>query len=81
MDGWIGEQHGALYSVLGAVKKHRKAVYSKVIRIKGISLDGGTHVTVNFAKPYKGAVKLTVHGGILAADGASSSGDFSEVVD
>ncbi len=70
----------APYSVLGAVKKHHKTVYSKVMRIKGISFDGGTRVTVNLAKPYKGAVKLTIHGGILAADGASSNVDFSAVV-
>ena len=71
----------AFYSVLGAVKKHRKTVYSKVVRIKGISFDGGNRVTINFAKPYKGAVMLSVHRGILADDGASSIGDFSTVVD
>jgi hypothetical protein len=70
----------ALYSVLGAVKKHRKTVYSKGVRIKGISFDGNTRVTINLAKPYKGAVKVTVHGGILATDGASSSGDFAAIV-
>ena len=71
----------ALYNVLGAVKKHRKTVYSKRVGIKGIGFDGNTRVTINFAKPYKGAVKLIVAGGILAADGASSDVDFSAVVD
>ncbi len=74
-------QDQALFSVLGAVKKHHKTVYSKAVRIKGISFDGGSRVTINFAKPYKGAVQVTVHGGIRAADGASSSGDSSAVVD
>ena len=50
--------------MLGAVKKHKKTVYTKGVAIKGISFDGNTHVTINFAKPYKGAVKLTVLGGI-----------------
>jgi hypothetical protein len=71
----------AFYSVLGAVKKHRKTVYTKHVGIKGISLDGNSRVTINFLKPYKGAVKLTIHGGILAANGASSSGDSSAVID
>ncbi len=71
----------ALYNVLGAVKKHRKTVYTKGLGIKGISFDGNTRVTINFAKPYKGAVKLTVAGSILAADGASSDTNYSAVVD
>ena len=71
----------ALYNVFGAVKKHKKTVYTKGVGIKGITIDGNTHVTINFAKPYKGAVKLTVLRGILAADGALSSGEFSAIVD
>jgi hypothetical protein len=67
--------------MLGTVKKHRKAVYSKRVGIKGIGLDGNSRVTISFAKPYKGAVKLTAAEGILAADGASSDVDFSAVVD
>jgi hypothetical protein len=69
-----------LYSVLGAVKKHRKVAYTKGVGIKGISFDGNTRVTINFTKPYNGAVKLTVHGGIRAVDGAVSGGDFSAIV-
>jgi hypothetical protein len=70
----------ALYRVLGAVKKHRKTLYTKGVSIKGISFDGNTRVRINLAKPYKGTVKVTVHSDILATDGASSSGDFSAVV-
>jgi probable HAF family extracellular repeat protein len=80
LDGGVVKDQ-ALFNVLGAVKKHHKTIYSKAARIKGISFEGGSRVTINLAKPYKGAVKVTVHGGILAADGASSSGDFSAVVD
>ncbi len=70
----------AFYSVLGAVKKHKKTVYTKGVGVKGISFDGNSKVTIKFAKPYKGAVEVMVLGGILAADGAASSGDFSAVV-
>ena len=70
----------SLYSLLGAVTKHHKTLYTKGVGIKGISFDGTSRVTINLAKPYKGAVKVTVHGGILALTGTSSSGDFSAIV-
>ncbi len=70
----------AHYSVFGAAKKHGKTVYTKGVGKWTISFDGNSKVTIKLAKPFKGAVKVTVHGGILASDGASSDGDFSEVV-
>ncbi len=70
----------ALFHVLGAVTKHNKTVYTEAVRIKGISFDGQTRVTINLAKPYKGAVKVTVLAGIPAANGASSDANFSAVV-
>jgi hypothetical protein len=76
--GAVGNQ--ALYSVLGAVTKRRKTVYTRGVGIKGIRLVGSSKVTINLARPYKGAVKLTIHGGILAANGASSSDDFTAIV-
>ncbi len=71
----------ALFNVRGAVKQHHRTVFTKAVRIKGISFDGQTRVTINLAKPYKGAVQVTVLAGILAADGASSTTDYSAVVD
>ena len=68
------------YIVLGSVKKQGKTAYSAVLGIKGISFDGKTRVTITLTKLYKGAVKLTVHGGIMATNGASSTGDFTTVV-
>jgi hypothetical protein len=65
----------------GPVKTHRKPVNCKGVSIKGISFDGKTRVTINFAKPHKGAIKVTVLGNILATDGASSHINFSAVVD
>ena len=68
------------YSVLGGVKKKGKTSYSKRVGVKGISFDGNHTVTLNLSKPYKGAVKVTVHGGIMAANGELTSGDFSQIV-
>ncbi len=70
----------ALFKVLGAVKKHHNTVYTRALRIKGISFDGQTRVTIKLAKPYKGAVKVTVLPGIPAADGAFSITNYSAVV-
>ena len=70
-----------LYSVFLSVEKHRKAVYSKPLRIKDVSYNGSARtVTINLAKPYKGVVEVTVHSGIVAADGQSSDEDFSAIV-
>jgi probable HAF family extracellular repeat protein len=71
----------ALFNVLGAVKKHHRTVYTKPVRIPGVSFDGQNRVTLKLAKPYKGAVKITVLAGIRAADGASSATDYSAVLD
>ncbi len=71
----------ALFKVLGAVKKQHKTVYTQAVHIKALSFDGQTRVTIKLAKPYKGAVKVTVLAGIPAADGASSASAYSAVVD
>ena len=49
------------YSVLGAVKKHRKTVYTKGVPLRGVSYNGNAQtVTITLAKPYKGAVQVKV---------------------
>jgi hypothetical protein len=70
----------AFYGVLRAVTKRRKTVYTRGVGIEEIRLDGSSEVTITLARPYKGAVKLTIHGGILAANGTSSSDDFTAIV-
>ena len=70
----------SLYSVLGAVTTHRKTLYTKRVRIKAISFDGISRVTINLAKPYKGVAKVTVHGGILATTGALEERRLSAIV-
>jgi hypothetical protein len=70
----------SLYSVLGAVKSHGKTVFSKGIAIRGVNYDSNAHtVTINLARPFKGAVQVTVRAGIAATNGTSSSGSFSAV--
>ena len=70
-----------LYTVDVGVKKRGKTIYSKNVGIRNISYDGNAHtVTINLAKPHKGVLQVTVHGGIVAANGASSSGDVSMIV-
>jgi probable HAF family extracellular repeat protein len=70
----------ALFQILGAVTKHRKTVYTKPIRIKGIALTGGNHVTIYTAKPFKGAVEVIMHPGILAADGEATTAQSSVIL-
>jgi hypothetical protein len=72
--------NSGLYRVLGAVKKHKKIVFSKTVRIQGIHFDGNTDVTIHLVKPYKGAVQVTVLAGIPASNGSSSRASFSAVV-
>jgi hypothetical protein len=69
----------SLYSVLGAVTKRKKTVYSKAVGIQSISLNGNSKVTINLAKPFKGAVQVTVQAGIAATNGTKSSGRFIAV--
>ena len=69
------------YSVLAGVKKHRKTVFSKGLTINGVSYDSNAHtVKISLAKPFKGAVQLTIHGGLATANGSTSSGDVSVIV-
>ena len=70
-----------LYSALGAVKIKRQTVFHKPLRIKSVSYNAGTNmVTLTLARPFKGAVQVTVHGGFKAANGASSRGEFTRLV-
>jgi hypothetical protein len=69
----------ALYRVLGAVKSHRKTVYTKAVPIKSVS-PGGSTVTINLRKPYKGIVQVTVGSGIMPANGATSNRPYSAIL-
>jgi hypothetical protein len=64
------------YSLAGGVKKRHQLVYSKFLRIGGVSYDTNAHtVTIRLARPFKGQVEVTVHGGVMAANGTATGGD------
>jgi hypothetical protein len=70
--------NSAVYTVLGGVKRRKQMVYKQGVGIKGVVYDGNAHaVMINLAKPYKGKVRVTVHGMIDAASGAANRIDFS----
>jgi hypothetical protein len=72
---------GGFYRLDSGIKKRGKLVYSKAVKIGGVSYDGTAHtVTIRLAKPTKGPVQVMVRGGIKGSNGASSNGDYTAVV-
>jgi hypothetical protein len=70
-----------LYRVLRGVKKRKKTVYTKALKIRSISyVSSSDSVTIDLAKPLKGAVEMTVDGAIEALDGAISNLDFTTII-
>jgi hypothetical protein len=73
--------NSALYSVLSGAKKRGKTIYVKSVPIRGVTYNGNAHtVTILLAHPFKGSVQVKARGGIMAANGAASQGDFTAVV-
>jgi hypothetical protein len=68
------------YLLLGGLKKRSRTLFTRSLALGRVSLEGNAKVTLTLAKPFKGPVQVTVHGGIEASTGASSSGDVSQVV-
>jgi hypothetical protein len=67
-----------LYAALGGVRKRGTIQFIKRLTIAGVTYNDSNHtVNVKLLKPYKGRVQLTVHGGVVAANGAMTSGDSS----
>jgi virginiamycin B lyase len=68
----------AFYSLALVVKMRRRLVF-RVVRVGGIpAYNGADHsVTIRLAKPTKGRIRVTVQGGIRAANGAVSSGNIT----
>jgi Bacterial Ig-like domain len=70
-----------LYRLFGGVRKRGKTVYTMKLAIKSVSYNSAANtVTIDFAKPFKTAVQMTVEAGIVAANGASSTSAFSAIV-
>ena len=71
----------AFYSIAAGVKKHHMLVYSKAVKIRGVTYDASTGTaTLRLAKPFKAKMlQVTVHGGIMAANGTSTQGDATTI--
>jgi hypothetical protein len=71
-----------LYRVLGAVQKEGETVYNKRLHVKRVRYNPTTHsVTINLARPYKGAVQVTVHKGLVASNHGRSTGGISLIAE
>ena len=65
------------YTVFGAVTKKKKTTFTKLVPIRSVSYDDGTHTAnITFSKPFKGVVQTTVKSGIAAANGMTLSQPF-----
>jgi streptogramin lyase len=72
---------GGFYSLAAGIKRGRTIVFSKAVKIVRASYDGPVHrVRLKLARAQKGPVRVTVRAGLVAADGMSSSRDFTAVV-
>jgi virginiamycin B lyase len=69
----------SFYSVATGVKKHHMTVYSKVVKIRRVTYDPtALTVTLMLVKSINtNNTQVTVHGGIMAANGVSTVGDAS----
>jgi hypothetical protein len=74
--------NAASYSVASGDKKRHKVVYNKPVKIRSVTYDAtaGT-ATLMLAKPIKtSTLQVTVHSGIMAANGTSTGSDYTSVV-
>jgi virginiamycin B lyase len=73
--------NAVFYSLDAGVKKRHRLQFTKHVKIGSVSYNGTTHqVTITLARPFKGKLQITARGGIEAANGLSSNGDFTAVV-
>jgi streptogramin lyase len=74
--------NAALYSVASGVKQRHKFVYNKAVKIHSVTYDASAGTaTLLLAKPIKTkSLQVTVHSGVMAADGASTSSNYTSVV-
>jgi hypothetical protein len=67
--------------VFAAVKKKHKTVYTQAVKIKSVVYNTAAHsVTINLAKPHKGATEVAIDGVIQALDGASVDVDYMAII-
>jgi streptogramin lyase len=74
--------NAALYSVVSGVKQRHKFVYNKAVKIRSVTYDASAGTaTLLLAKPIKtSSLQVTVRSGVTAANGASTSSNYTSVV-
>jgi virginiamycin B lyase len=74
--------NAALYSVASGVKKGHKFVYTKPVKIHSVTYNAAAGTaTLALAKPIKtSTLQVTVRSGVVAANGTSTSSDYTSVV-
>jgi streptogramin lyase len=74
-------RQGRFYGLASGVASGPTIVFNKGVRIARVSYDRAANaVRLKLAAPQKGPVQVTVRAGLVAADGMSSSSDFTAVV-
>ena len=69
------------YAALGAVTRRRRTTYARPVRLGVVSYTAGARmVTVRLARPYRGAVQVTVRAGLLGAAGVATSTEYITVL-
>jgi hypothetical protein len=72
---------GRFYGLAAGVASGPTIVFSQGVKIARVSYDRTAHaVQLKLAVPQKGPIQVTVRAGLVAADGISSSSDFTAVV-
>jgi hypothetical protein len=72
---------GRSYGLATGVASGQTIVFSERVKIARVSYDRAAHaVRLKLAVPQKGPVQVTVRAGLVAADGMSSSSDFTAVI-
>jgi hypothetical protein len=74
-------RNGRSYGLASGVGIGPTIVFSRGVKIAGVTYHRAAHaVRLKLARPQQGPVQVTVRAGIVAADGMSSSSDFTAVV-
>jgi hypothetical protein len=69
------------YGLASGVERGQTIVFSQKVKVARVSYDRAAHaVRLKLAVPQRGPVQVTVRAGLVAADGMSSSSDFTAVV-
>jgi streptogramin lyase len=80
LDPGAAERVG-FYSLASGVERGHQFVFSKGVKIARVSYDATARtVTLELAKPQKRSIRVKVRAGLVAADGMSSTRDFTAVV-